>query len=82
MDEKLTAAITRSAKLAAAADSKEGGFRSAGNALNLLSWGIRVRQGHDRCGHLELIVGENSTVEAIICPVHGRFEAPAWVEPT
>lgn len=81
MDEKMVEAIERSARAAAAADLKEGGVRNAGNALNFLAWGLRVRQDHGECGFLELVRAADGTPEAVICPVHGRLDAPAWVPP-
>lgn len=80
MDETMKESLERLARIAADADIKEGGFRNGGNTMAILAWGLRIKQEHHDCGHLDLVITPGSVVEAITCPVHGRFNAPAWVE--
>lgn len=68
------------AELAAAADTKEGGTRVGRNVLAMLSWAATFKLEHQGCGPLVIERGPKG-ITAVVCPVHGRSEAPAWEGP-
>lgn len=66
------------ARLAAAADAREGGFRTGLNIAAQLEWATRTRLEHGPCGQLSPERDEQGLIVSARCPVHGSLPAPEW----
>lgn len=74
----LQRALESAAKAAARMDAKEGHHRNGIWMAQFVSWAAQVREDHRACGRLQVERREGRI--GVVCPVHGRIDAPEGPE--